>query len=172
MTISRAALVAVALSACSAPTKHERVLRSFHATVAADLAASGIANVLACGDVAISFEQFASGSSEPRACLARAFTTCAPARVDGTDMGMDSGPFYWSATVARGDAGCEVRLYKDDRNDRYGSHRIERRRCTGLSEPCAIVWTEDHMLCRDVATDAGASQQCSDLPPDVVYDQP
>ncbi|MDC3960553.1 hypothetical protein KEG38_42255 [Polyangium jinanense] len=160
--------------------------------MAEDLGGAVTSPVLDCGEVASSYDELVQHDSEPRRCLAHAFRTCRPARVDGSYDGVDSGPFYWSAVVTTDadKAGCEVRYYEDARLDSYGDRSIARYRCgdpapeTGAREirpSCELVWKERHVLCRAYAGETAApgarqglppSTSCVELPADVRWSSP
>lgn len=158
----------VLLAACAAaPTAREQTARSFRTTVTQDLAVDGVTTVATCGASGASYAEFLTAPSVTRDCFIRAFQACKPTQVTGSYQGMDSGPFLWSATVvAKAGAPCEIRLYTDDRNDSYGGSDIKRHRCTALEASCPVVWTEQHLLCRQSET----ASECNRLPPGTTWE--
>ncbi|MDX2093079.1 MAG: hypothetical protein SFX73_34875 [Kofleriaceae bacterium] len=163
--VVRGLVAMAALASCAhPPSRRAQVLQSFEATVAEDLAPAGSA-LRRCGTVTTTYEEFLAQDS----CFIEAFRSCQPAQVMGAYHGIDSGPFYWSATVVSNPGGgCEIRYYKDTRNDAFGAHAITRHRCTGTRvRDCKLVWREDHSLCRETMNAAGApaTRTCVALPP-------
>lgn len=136
------------------------VQRSLDATVGDDLGAAGT-RARDCGVADDFYEDWIADASPARDCFVQAFRTCTPARAAGIAQGMDGGPHLWEAAVVAGDGGCEIRLYKDTRNDQWSAPAIERYRCADDPKTCALVWSEDRSICR---AKAGGDYWCTQVP--------